>query len=184
MELSAHCKLPISIFVPTHAKSEGRKAYKIWSPLSSWVSFYKYTRFTHACIFSKHCMCSNSCSVELVSSISFCFLLSHSFHQAIIEKYPRRWPVSPVTPVISEHLVFCPVSQCLLVDLARDSGMGSHVTFWGHSSDSACICTFSLWSHSGHVKHVLASLLALLIDSLASLLWNWNMFPRSCIYKC
>lgn len=128
---------------------------------------------------SKHHMCTNSCLVYLFPPLClFPFLYSSSLG------HPRK-KLSGEDDLFPEWLCgeaghLMPILSLwvwLLVWLELVPS-GYTRTSWEHNFDSDFTSTFSL------AKHVLASLLALLIDSSASLLWNWNMFPSSCIYKC
>lgn len=111
-------------------------------------------------------------------SAFFCFIC---FHQAILEKFPGKMTCFPNDSSGNLNTSCLILSLCVyLLIWFGTVAWGSTYTFWGHTSDSACSCTFSPWARQACAGFTLA----LLIDSLASSLWNWNMFPRSCIYKC
>lgn len=134
----SHFNYSISIFFPTHAKSEGRKARKIWSHLCSWVNFQNYTRDRVLCTFPKHHIGGKSCLVRLLlppppplSSAFFCVI---RIPQAILEKYPEKIIYFP-SDIGGNLSTSCfPLSLCVVIDLIWDSGIRLYLYIFGDTN--------------------------------------------------
>ena len=133
MELFAYFTYSISIFFPTPATSEAREACQIWSHLSSWVGFDSYTRSMNPCVFPKHYMRSHPCLANLLSSLSSCFLLSHSSPSGHPRELTREDPFPQWLRWEPKHLTLHPLSGCIIINAAwgRGSGLGSYVHILG-----------------------------------------------------
>lgn len=117
----------------------------------------------------------------LAFPLSSCLLWSLSSPWGHLKKYPEKMTISSVT------LVGSWVSQTSSV-LCVFYWLGIVASSYSCSLVDTALTQLAhlpcLWSQQRHATYVLTFTSALLIDSPASLQWNWNMFPSSCIYKC